>query len=123
MEEDMAVEDAVGVAASVNLDVGPTAVAKDLGEPKHEEEMNQMEVHIIDNNDESGETREMNKEIESHEEVACIDNIESKQQRNPDVQQEAHGCHCCATKANGMPEAPEKEQNDMGSKVGGGTAL
>ena len=83
MGEDLAVED-VGAAASAILAAGPTAVAQDLGEPTHEEEMNRMEAHIIDNNDESGETREMNKEIESHEEVACIDNIEIKQQQNPD---------------------------------------
>ena len=123
MEEDLAVEDAAGASASAILVAGPTAVADDLGEPSHEEEMNQMDVHIIDNNDESGETREMNKEIESHEEVACIDNIEIKQQRNPDEQQQAHEDICCATKANGKLEAPEKEQNDMGSKMGGGTAL
>ena len=86
MGEDLAVED-VGEAASAILAAGPTTMAQDLEEPTDEEEMKRMEAHIINNNDESGETREMNKEIESHEEVACIDNIEIKLQRNLDEQQ------------------------------------
>lgn len=50
--------------------------------------------------------------------MACIDNIEIKVQRNTDEQEQVPEHTCCAAKTNSKPGAPEKERNDLGSKMG-----
>ena len=79
--------------------------------------MNRMEVQIIDDKDESRELRGMNKEIESHEEVADIHSTEIKQRQNLNEEEMVHEDIYSVGEANDEAEAPEKERNDAGLKV------